>query len=177
MNKKINYLLISLFLTVLTFVYLAYHHYGLIFGFAEASLCQISSTINCDSAALSSYSEFLGIPIALFGLFFAVVMFFIFLFIRLEWVETEKPIQETLQLLFTASFMTSLFLAAVSVFKLGVICPFCFISYALSLINLILVFKLFKIGFSVSHIVQITQHKGFIAALLMIPFATGLDIL
>ena len=91
MNKKINALLISLVLTFATFAYLTYHHYGLIFGFAQASLCQISQTINCDSAALSSYSEFLGIPIALFGLAFSFVMFFVFLFIKLELNSLAKP--------------------------------------------------------------------------------------
>lgn len=170
MNKKINALLVSLALTAATFVYLTYHHYGLIFGFAQASLCQISQTINCDSAALSSYSELFGIPIALFGLAFSLVMFFVFLFIKLEWLDTEKPIQQTLQVLFSLSFLASIVLACISIFKLGVVCPFCFVSYVFSLINVILVFGIFKFDFSSVEIFQVTQYKGFVTSLLMVPF-------
>lgn len=170
MNKKINALLISLILTIATFAYLTYHHYGLIFGFAQASLCQISQTINCDSAALSSYSEFLGIPIALFGLTFSFVMFFVFLFIKLEWLETEKSIQQSLQILFSISALASIVLAGISIFQLGVVCPFCFVSYILSFANLLLVFTLFKFDVSSFELFKVTEHKGFITSLLMIPF-------
>src|SRR5437868_4045723 len=49
-------------------IYLANHHYNLVLGSSEGgSICNINQTFNCDAVNLSSYSEFLKIPIAVWG--------------------------------------------------------------------------------------------------------------
>lgn len=97
-------------------------------------------------------------------------MFFVFLFIKLEWLDTEKSIQQSLQFLFSVSVLTSILLAGISIFQLGVVCPFCFVSYILSFINLLLVLSLFKIDISSFEIFRVIEHKGFVTSLVMIPF-------
>jgi protein-disulfide isomerase/uncharacterized membrane protein len=170
MNKKLNLLLISLFATTLTFLYLTYHHYSLILGITPSSLCHISQTLNCDAAALSSYSEFLGIPIAVLGMSFSFVLFVITLFIRLEWLEPTAFITLTLKILLSTALAISLTLGAISVFKLGVVCPFCLLSYLLIFINTGLIFNIYKFDLSIEPILQISEHKGYLLALLMVPF-------
>jgi uncharacterized membrane protein/protein-disulfide isomerase len=170
MNKKLNILLFTLIAAVLTFAYLTLHHYRLMFGLTGASLCQISQTINCDSAALSSYSEFMGIPIALFGLFFSAILFLTFLFIRLEWLEPSELITKTLKVLLSVSALLSLALGFVSIFKLGVICPFCFLSYLLILISCGLTFNIYKGSIFNFPFSDLSTHKGFLISLAMIPF-------
>jgi protein-disulfide isomerase/uncharacterized membrane protein len=170
MNKKINLLLLSLFGLILTFAYLTFHHYSLILGLSQATLCHISQTLNCDAAALSSYSEFLGIPIAIFGLSFSFVMFFVILFIKLNWIETHPSVTHTIQFLFTLSAGLSIVLGAVSVLKLGVVCPFCFLSYLLLIISCVLVFKIFKFDASKVVFGEVFEHKGFLLTLVFVPF-------
>ncbi len=170
MNKKMNILLFSLFATLLTFGYLTIHHYSLVFGTASTSLCQISQTINCDAAALSSYSELLGIPIALFGLCFSAIILIIILMIRFDWLESTAIVTHSLQILILASVVLSIVLGLISIFKLGVICPLCVVSYILSFINCWLIFKIFKFNLASVSMNALSEHKGFFISLAMIPF-------
>ncbi len=170
MMKKMNILLFCLFAAFLTFCYLALHHYGLIFGLSATSLCQISQSINCDGAALSTYSEFLGIPIALFGASFSLVLFVILLMLKFDWLDETPTLTQSIQFLLLISAILSVFLGYISVFKLGIICPFCFLSYILSFISCILVFSLYKFNPSQFSISDFFDHKGFLTALAMIPF-------
>lgn len=171
MNKKINYLLLSLLGTIFTFAYLTYHHYSLILGLGSASLCEISQKLNCDAAALSSYSEFLGLPISVIGLSFSAVMLLIFVFIKFGWLDTTKLIEQSLKYLFLFAAMISIGLGLISVFKLGVVCPFCFLSYIFAIINFILIFKIFNNhGFSIPAINDFSGHNGYYCSLLFVPF-------
>lgn len=165
-----NFLIFTLVATVLTFAYLAYHHYSLLFGVSAASLCHISQTLNCDSAALSSYSEFIGIPIAVIGMSFTFVMLLIVLFIRLGWTEVTPIISHGLQFLFSLAVILSVGLATVSVIQLGVVCPFCFLSYGLNIVNCFLLFKIFPFKISEIRFDDLAQHKGFLSMLILVPF-------
>ncbi len=170
MNKKMNLLLLSLLATTLTFIYLTYHHYSLILGITPSSLCHISQTLNCDAAALSSYSEFLGIPIAVFGMCFSFVLFVVMFFVRLEWLQPTTFVTSVLKTLLFASAILSVVLGLISVFKLGVICPFCLMSYVLSFINCFFIFGMYKFNFSGLSFSALAEHKGYLLTLAMIPF-------
>jgi len=170
MNKKMNFLLVSFFATALTFCYLAFHHYSLMFGLTASSLCQVSQTINCDAAALSSYSEFIGIPIAVFGVWFEFILFLILFSVRIQWLDITPMISITFRLLTSLAAVISIGLGAVSVFKLGVICPFCFLSYILNFINVVLVFSLFKTKILRLNFSDFLDHKGFFTTLALVPF-------
>ena len=45
--------------------------------YALASFCSINDFIDCDGAARTSVSQFLGIPLAYWGMFFYVLVFFL----------------------------------------------------------------------------------------------------
>ncbi len=170
MNKKINFLLFSLFATVLTFSYLTFHHYSLLFGLSSTSICQINQTFNCDTAVLSSYSEAFGIPIALWGLSFSSILFLVVLCIRIGWLEVTAFISHSLQILFLVAALISVGLGLISTFLLKVVCPFCFLSYLLNFINCILIFKIFSFDATKIRPSELAQHKGFLTTLIFIPF-------
>ena len=48
----------------------SYVHYHLLTDPSYASFCDVSATVNCTQAYLSSYGSLLGVPVALFGVFF-----------------------------------------------------------------------------------------------------------
>ena len=50
-------------------IYLAIHHYLIYTDIGYESFCAISKAINCDTVSQSPYSVFIGIPVAIWGLF------------------------------------------------------------------------------------------------------------
>lgn len=48
----------------------SYVHYHLLTDPGYASFCDVNATVNCTQAYLSSYGSLLGVPVALFGVFF-----------------------------------------------------------------------------------------------------------
>src|SRR3982751_3613823 len=48
----------------------SYVHYHLLTNPGDSSFCDVNATVNCTQAYLSSYGSFLGVPVALFGVFF-----------------------------------------------------------------------------------------------------------
>ena len=104
--KKINLLLISLVITIGVFAYLTIHHYEVKSGLGSGdSICSISSKINCDAAASSSYSEILRIPVAVLGCIFHLILFGFILFYKLGWNDESPYLKATIrfQLAFAAA--------------------------------------------------------------------------
>ena len=53
----------------------SYVHYHLLTDPSYSSFCDVNATVNCTQAYLSAYGSFLGVPVALFGVFyFALVL-------------------------------------------------------------------------------------------------------
>lgn len=48
----------------------SYVHYQLLTDPGYSSFCDVNATVNCTQAYLSQYGSFLGVPVALFGVFF-----------------------------------------------------------------------------------------------------------
>src|SRR4029078_1593204 len=48
----------------------SYVHYHLLTDPSYSSFCDVNATVNCTQAYLSAYGRFLGVPVALFGVFF-----------------------------------------------------------------------------------------------------------
>src|SRR6185437_1476799 len=72
-------------------IYLVEHHYDLQYGQQNSkSFCSVNSHFDCDSVNISSFSEILGIPVALLGAFtFGVELLFLIGGMILG--EDEKP--------------------------------------------------------------------------------------
>lgn len=142
------------FLTFLTFLglissgYLSYTHYAVYNIFSYESFCALSQAINCDTVAQSSFSVFLGIPVALWGSvsYFCIITILIFI------GNTEKKEEGQWAVLFLIYFMFSLFsliYGFISLQYIKSICIFCLVTYLvnwLSLFTIIIVFKRYRLS-------------------------------
>jgi uncharacterized membrane protein len=171
MTKKAKLLLVTLFIDVCVFIYLTMHHYAVKTGIGGSSICSISSKLNCDAAALSSYSEVLNIPVAVLGAAFHLVLFFFVLFASLGWAENSRYLKNTIRFQLVVSAVVSVIMAAISLIFVKVACPFCVVTYVLSLVNLALGWNLLvtspKDPFDVSG--YFGEYKSHLYALIAVP--------
>ncbi len=117
--------------------YLLKSHYDLRYGEVTGQLmCDISSKFSCSAASASRWSEFLGVPLALWGM----LANFAFLLLA-AWdplTEDEGRQSNRTGLLITSGVLVvaSIVMAVISLTMLDTICPFCFGAYILSLLTL-----------------------------------------
>ncbi|MFN3454167.1 MAG: vitamin K epoxide reductase family protein [Pseudobdellovibrio sp.] len=164
-----NLLLICFLASIGVFAYLTYHHYMVKMGLTGSSLCQINSTLNCDTAALSKYAEILTIPIAVLGLSYSIVMLSFFGFARLGWVEESETFKSITKTLTSLSALGSVVLLAISITQLKTYCPFCIAGYILSFAIVFLTYSLYsesKFSLKPSSLIA---EKGLVISLLVIP--------
>ena len=166
MNKKTNLLLASLLVSIGLFIYLTLHHYAVKIGLAGNSLCTINATLNCDAAATSSFSELIGIPVAILGGVFSFLLFGLILFLKFDWVEQTIFSLTTVRFMLATAAVTSVIMGLISIFYIKVACPFCVGTYVLSFLQLFLGWRLFdsseKIQFS-SYFSDYKSHLIFLA--------------
>jgi protein-disulfide isomerase/uncharacterized membrane protein len=157
MNKQQRLLfwiaMASLLLAIGAHVYLTDHHYQFHYGQnADGAFCNISEQLNCNHTAASSYSQFMGVPVSIFGALVNFILFLLLLSYRYPLV--SKSIQYTLttsiKLLSFAIFFVSLIMGSISLFIIKGLCPMCAFTYAMSLITFLSVWKLLpdNMGFS-----------------------------
>lgn len=172
LKRKIDFLIVSLLITIGLFVYLTIHHFSLKLGLGGSSLCEISSKINCDATATSRFSEFLSLPIALWGAVFHLVILGIVLFYRLGWLLPTNYLKYLLRfcLIFAAS--VSIAMALISSFVIQVFCPFCIASYVFTLINLILSWNLIHQQLDFDFKKYFTEYKAYPILLALVPIFT-----
>ncbi len=98
-------------------------------GLIEESFCAVSETINCDIVNASSYSEFLGVPIAWWGLCYYLLIGGMALFALLSRRDRRATVAVA-WFLSLGGIAYSAFLAYISFFVLGVLCIECLGMYA-----------------------------------------------
>lgn len=112
-------------------------HLELNFGAITGPMsCDINSTFSCSAVAASKWSNFLGIPIALWG--FAANFAMLILLGLWVFTEDEKRPAARRNLLLVAGFIfaTSLVMATISALFIGKGCIYCIAVYALSFVLL-----------------------------------------
>ena len=107
----------------------SYVHYRLLTDPSYTSFCDVSSTLNCTQAYLSRYGTFWGVPVALAGvLYFVLILLLIAMDIR-----GQSPARESatgyMFLLSTIGLGVVLYLAWASYFQLHTVCLFCATTY------------------------------------------------
>lgn len=140
MEKRTRLLLISVvcaLVSIALHLYLTRQHYGLKYGEATASICNISEKLNCDAVAASSYSSFLGMPVAVWGLMTNGAYLFLLIVTMLGW--TSQPDRTARYTLWASGLILlgSFVMGAISVTAMSVFCVFCIALYVLSLIGFI----------------------------------------
>ncbi len=144
-NKRKKFLLYGLVCNLISVAvqgFLVVQHYNLKLGLSTGkSFCNINSTFNCDAVAVSAYSSIAGIPLAMLGLFAHAVLIFL---LASAWLEVSLNPRRVLRLSLLLSALialTSVVMGSISTLILGTYCIYCMAAYALSFINVTLIWK------------------------------------
>ena len=139
-NRALHIALIATLLAIGAQLYLSQHFYDMKFGHLTGpSICNVNDYMNCDTVTASRYASFLGIPMALWGVFTNLIMLLFIGFTR--WNLTSDR-ERTGRYTFTLALIVagaSVVMGSISIGTLHAICLFCVSAYVLSLINLIAV--------------------------------------
>jgi protein-disulfide isomerase/uncharacterized membrane protein len=129
--------LVGLALTIkLAFIYYSanYDEYAL------SSFCSINDFIDCDGVAKTKAAQFLGIPLAYWGMFFYVLILFLTVVDNLKkikclnFLDVFKSNISYISTLGSISFLISMILAGISVFNIHKLCILCVVTYFINLI-------------------------------------------
>ena len=140
MKKKIFITALSL-LGLITTVKLAMIYYNANFNpYALSSFCSVNDFIDCDGIAKTAESQFFGIPLAYWGMFFyAFVLLMLFADklknIKLfKFMEVFKNPMDYIASLGLISFIISMSLLCISLFDIKKLCVLCAFTYILNLL-------------------------------------------
>ena len=172
MTKKIYILAFFLILALAFQIYLTKQFYSVQYGVGLGeSICNINELFNCDSVALSKYSNLFGVPNAVLGIFLNLALLIGLLGFSLNsGSNQEEEASSWLNFYYSLAVVnmgTSLVLAAISIFLIKKICIFCVVLYALSILTVTLT-KVFLPQAQLSFLLFI-KEKTFIALLVSIP--------
>ena len=138
MKKKI--LIASLaIIGFLTTIKLAIIYYNANFNpYALASFCSVNDFIDCDGIAKTTESQFLGIPLAYWGMFLYLFMLFMLCVDKLKNVKLLKFLEvfknplDYIASLGLISFCISILLLCLSLFEIKKLCVLCAFTYILN---------------------------------------------
>ena len=108
--------------------------------YALLSFCSINDFIDCDGVAKTNASQFLGIPLAYWGIFFYLTVLFLTVVDKLKnikfltFLNVFKSPNDYIATLGMISFLVSMVLAGISLFGIHKLCILCVITYVIDLI-------------------------------------------
>lgn len=141
-KRLLDVALVVTLISVGLLFYLAQQHYGLKYGNATGpSVCNVNATFNCDAVAASSYSAFLGLPIAVWGAVANLVLACLLVITRLGWTDSPEATGRYTLWLATLVALASVVMGAISLMLMHNYCLFCMGSYLTSFIALFCVWK------------------------------------
>jgi uncharacterized membrane protein len=183
-NLALHIALIATLLAIGAQLYLSQHFYDMKFGHLTGpSICNVNDYMNCDTVTASRYASFLGIPMALWGVFTNLILLLFLGFTR--WNLTSDR-ERTGRYTFTLSAVVaaaSVVMASISIGTLHALCLFCVSAYVLSLINLAAVWWATRPTFKgLRHDLTdtlFTQHwvLGFVAAIPVLAYLVNMMVL
>ncbi len=107
---------------------------------AKPSICAINDMFDCDSVARTQYSQFLGVPLAAWGIILYLFVLFLTFSDKLQKIKffsILKVFKNPASYIFCISllsFCISMTLAGISIFKINSVCIFCLMTYCIDLI-------------------------------------------
>ncbi len=133
-RKKFLYAIMMMaIIGLITSIYLVQGHYE---DVSSGSLCDFTDTISCSIANTSSFSEFLNVPVALFGAFWMVLLFI------MAGAMIRNKLHAGAMLVWTGLGILSVVYFVAAEFILGVLCPFCTVVHAIIVVAFILSWRL-----------------------------------
>lgn len=141
-NLLIRKILVVFFALVgfLTTIKLAMIYYDANFNpYALPSFCSVNSFIDCDGVAKTTESQFLGIPLAYWGMFLYLFIIFLVFVDKLKnikflhFLHVFKHPMSYISSLGYIAFVISMTLAGISIFEIKKLCILCLFTYFLNL--------------------------------------------
>ncbi|MEO5667158.1 MAG: thioredoxin domain-containing protein [Bdellovibrionota bacterium] len=134
-KSSTKFFLVTSFAGFIVALYTLWHHVALNGGAMEqASFCSVNSYINCDAVALSSYSTFLGYPVAGFLVVFYGILLSLGTSLYFASDLDARKLRSSVFVLATAGMIPTLALAAISAFVLKLLCLLCLTSYIINIV-------------------------------------------
>ena len=140
MKKKVLIAVLAL-IGIITTIKLAVIYYNANFNpYALPSFCSVNDFIDCDNIAKTTESQFLGIPLAYWGMFlYAFILLMLFFdklknYKYLKFLEVFKNPLSYIGALGLISFAISVILLCVSLFEIKKLCILCAFTYILNLL-------------------------------------------
>jgi protein-disulfide isomerase/uncharacterized membrane protein len=113
--------------------YLLKSHYDLRYGeVAGTLLCDISAKFSCSATSASSWSEFLGVPLALWGLLANLAFLTLAGWETISGPENRHTNRTSILVVALVLAGASVVMGGISFAVLNTICPFCVVTYVLS---------------------------------------------
>jgi len=155
-SKKLNQLLWVLGWAMISVsAYLTYNHYMISPANSAGTLCNISSFLNCKAAATSQFSQFLGVPIAIFGIVTGLLTILAG-FVKQPWIKQIYPIS-------ILNGIGCLVLGLYSILILESLCPFCTLYYIFSWAALFIISKKYTtLNFNPLHFIMVNMSYAVI---------------
>lgn len=139
MKKKVLIAILAL-IGIVTTIKLAVIYYNANFNpYSLPSFCSVNDFIDCDNIAKTTESQFLGVPLAYWGMFLYVFMLLMLFvdklknFKLLKFLEVFKNPFSYIGALGLISFAISIVLLCVSLFEIKKLCILCAFTYILNL--------------------------------------------
>jgi uncharacterized membrane protein len=107
----------------------SYVHYNLLVDRSFSSLCDVNATVSCTQAYLSPYGSFLGVPVALAGVFFFAAILGITALSGRKTPQAGESAPAYVFALSTVGLAFALYLAYASFFILRAVCIVCVGAY------------------------------------------------
>jgi uncharacterized membrane protein/predicted DsbA family dithiol-disulfide isomerase len=104
-------------------------HYKLLTDPGYTSFCDVSATVNCTQAYLSPYGSFLGVPVAIAGVFFFLLIVLLVALGGREKSAVRESVPAYVFALSTIGLAFSLYLAWASYIQLKTFCMLCAVTY------------------------------------------------
>lgn len=125
--------LVSILGSIAAHVYLSFLHYDLHLGLSgTSSFCNLTAVLNCDAVTASSFSTFLGVPMAIWGLTANGILFLFLAGFKLGWADNVPRLGRASLYLGVVIAAASLVMAVISTLFLKTYCLFCIFAYLLS---------------------------------------------
>ena len=139
MKKKVSIATIA-FVGIITTIKLAIIYYNANFNaYALSSFCSVNEFIDCDGIAKTPEAQFLGIPLAYWGMFYYAFVFVMLFAQRLKnvklfkFMEVFKNPMDYIASLGLFAFVVSMILLCLSLFDIKKLCILCAFTYILNL--------------------------------------------
>ena len=108
----------------------AYVHYLLLFDPTYLSFCDVNATISCTQVYLSRYSTVAGIPVAIFGALWFVLVGLLTMSALVARATVRESVPGYLFVMSTPALAVVLYLGYTSFFVLNAVCLMCLTTYA-----------------------------------------------